>query len=81
MTFIQCKDFKTSPGFCTSGVGRYASGKPAVALQNLGCFLKLQCLHKLSVNNVLGDTIGITTLYIQTASSKGGNFGPCFWKA
>ena len=85
MTFIQCKDFKMSPGFCTLGVGRYASGKPAVSLQNLGCFLKLRYLHKLSVNNVSGDIIGIRHRhrhpYIQTPSSKGGNFGQCFWKA
>lgn len=73
--------FQESPGFCTLGVGRYASGKPAVALQNLGCFLKPQYWHKLSVNNVSADTTGITTLCIQTALSKGGNFGQCFWKA
>ena len=24
MTFLQCKDFLTSPDFCTLGVGRYA---------------------------------------------------------
>ena len=25
MTFLQCKDFYTSPDFCTPGVGRYAN--------------------------------------------------------
>ena len=81
MILIRCKDFKMSPGFCTLGVGRYVSGKQAVAVQNLSCFLKPQYLHKLSVNNVLADTTGITTPCIQTASSKEGNFGQCFWKA
>ena len=26
MIFLQCKDFKTSPDFCTPGVGRYVFG-------------------------------------------------------
>ena len=73
--------FQDVSRFLYPGVWQVCVKKQAVTLQNLGCFLKPQYLHKLSGNNVLADTTGIITPCIQTVLSKEGNFGQCFWKA